>query len=347
MNPLKSVLLVLPLLLMASVCMADEAVVHRIQAAQVSEQNVDEILHVYGKVSFDDAWLQNISLAYSGQIISLPVLAGEPVSKGQLLAEVVVDPAAAAAYQQAMSAVHFAQSEQARIGNLLHDQLATRSQLAAAQKALADSRSHLQQLKQQGLGKAIREIRAPFEAVVAAVPVQAGQRVPAGTTLLQLGHPDHLKVLLGVEPEDVRWISPGNHIDIHPAMSPGETVRASVDKVLHAVNPQTRLADMLVRLSGAQALPFLPGMEVSADVSARKFPNALVVPRQAVLYGKDNAAYVMRIENGKAIRVPVQVVFEEHGQALIQGAVKVGQQVATIGVAELADGDAVETVPAK
>lgn len=320
---------------------AEKKIVHQVQMALITEQDVDETLHVYGKVSFDDAWLQNINLAYAGQIIRLPVLAGEPVEKGQLLAEIVVDPAAAAAYQQALSAVRFAESERARISNLLSDQLATTSQLASAEKILADSQSQLRQLKQQGLGRAIREIRAPFDAVVAAVPTQAGQRVIAGATLLQLGHPDRLKVLLGVEAEDVRWIVQGNPIEIRPAMDPNAKVDASVDKVLRAVNPQTRLADVLVRLSGRQTESFLPGMAVSADISARMFPKALVIPRQAVMYGEGNQAYVMRIEQDKAIRVPVQVVLEKGRHALIQGKIKAGQSVVTIGVAELVDGDAV------
>lgn len=318
-----------------------EVISHQVQTASIQEQDVDETLHVYGKVSFDDAWLQNISLAYSGQIIRLPVLAGEPVNKGQLLAEIAADPAAAAAYQQALSAVRFSQSEVRRISSLMRDQLATKSQLAAAEKSLADSQSQLQQLKQQGLGKSIREIRATFDAVVATVPTQAGQRVIAGTTLLQLGHPDRLKILLGVEAEDVRWIAPGNAIDIYPAMNSNIRVRASVDKILHAINPQTRLADMLVRLSGVQTQNFLPGMTVSADVSARMFPNALIIPRQALMYGENNAAYVMTVVDGKAKRVSVQVVLEKEKEVLVKGDVKAGYQVVTVGVAELTDGDSV------
>jgi len=164
---------------------------------------------------------------------------------------------------------------------------------------------------------------------------------------MQLGHPDRLKVLLGVEAEDVRWIKAGNAIEIHPAMSPSAKVTASIDKVLHAVNPQTRLADVLVRLSGAQTRPFLPGMAVSADVSARMFPRALVIPRLSVMYGDHNAAYVMRIEQGKARRVPVQVVLEKEEHALVQGDLKVGQLIVTVGVAEVADGDVVLAEPAQ
>jgi len=319
----------------------EAVVVHQVQTAAVVTQDVDETLHVYGKVSFDDAWLQNISLAYNGQVVRLPVLAGEPVAKGQLLAEIVVDPAAAAAYQQAIAAVRFARSEMTRIRSLFADQLATKSQVAAAEKSLSDNQTRLRQLKEQGLGKSVRDIRAPFDTVVATVPVQAGQRVAAGTTLMQLGHPDRLKVLLGVEAEDVRWISPGNPVEIHPAMNPNARVTALVDKVLHVVNPQTRLTDVLVRLSGEQTAPFLSGMTVSADLTARMFPHALVVSRRAVMYGEHNAAYVMRVEHGAAVRVPVQVMLEKDDHALIRGALKAGQHVVTVGVAELSDGDAV------
>ncbi len=333
--------------MVASTAMAEAAIVHQVQTATVVQRDVGETLHVYGKVSFDDAWLQNINLAYAGQLIRLPVLAGESVYKGQLLAEIVVDPSAASAYQQAQSAVRFAESELGRIRSLLADQLATTSQLGAAEKALADSQSQLRQLKKQGLGSAIHEIHASYDAVVATVLVQSGQRVAAGTTLMQLGHPDRLKVLLGLEAEDVRWISSGNLVEIHPAMNPESKVKASIDKVLHAVNPQTRLVDVLVRLSGEQTRAFLPGMAVSADISARLFPDALVIPRQAVLYAEDNRAYAMRVEQGIATRVPVEVVLEKDGYALVQGALVAGQTIVTVGVAELSDGDAVVVEPAR
>ena len=341
------VLLLSGMLAMTASAIATESVVHRVQTAVVAEQNVDETLHIYGKVSFDDAWTQNISLAYAGQIARLPVLAGEPVKKDQLLAEIVVDPAAAASYQQMSSTVRFAKAALERTRSLFSRQLATRSQLANAEKTLADSQSSLQQLRQQGLGESVREIRAPFDAIVAMVPVQAGQRVLAGMTLMQLGHPDRLKVLLGVEAEDIRWITADNAIEIHPAMNPDLRVTAIVDKVLHAVNPQTRLADVLVRLSGDQTMPFLPGMTVSAYISARLFPQALVIPRSAVMYGDNNAAYVMRIAHDMAEQISIQVVLEKDGHAVVQGELRAGQVIASTGVAELSDGDAISQVPAQ
>jgi RND family efflux transporter MFP subunit len=167
----------------------------------------------------------------------------------------------------------------------------------------------------------------------------------AGTTLMQLGHPDRLKVILGVEPEDIGQIKPGNVVLLHTASDPDTVIHASVDRVLHAVNLQTRLVDVLVRLVGDQAKPFLPGMTVSAELASRHFAHALLVPRSA-LAQQGETTVVMRIENGIAHSVPVDVVLEQDENVIITGAIAEGQSVAIEGVAELHDGDAVRIKPA-
>lgn len=98
------------------VASADEgAAVYQVRVSPVVEKDVHEQLHVYGQVGFDDATLENINLPYSGQVIRLPLLAGEPVRKGETIAEIAVDPSVASAYQQALSSVHYAESEVNRI----------------------------------------------------------------------------------------------------------------------------------------------------------------------------------------------------------------------------------------
>ncbi|MBN4073336.1 efflux RND transporter periplasmic adaptor subunit [Mariprofundus ferrooxydans] len=306
----------------------------------VMQKDVHEWLHVYGRVGFDDAAVQNINLAYSGQVIRLPLLAGELVKKGQVLAEIAVDPAVASAYQQALAAVSFAESELARTKKMLAGQLATRFQLAAARKRLTDARSQLRQLRQKGFGKSIHVIRAAFDAVVASISVQTGQRMTAGTTLMRLGHPDRLNVILGVEPEDIRQIKAGNTVLLHTASAPTTIVHASVDRVLHAVNLQTRLVDVLVRLVGEQAKPFLPGMTVSAELASRNLTHALVIPRSALVQ-QDGRLVLMRIDKEIAYSVPVDVILEQGEDAVIMGDIAKGQVIVTEGVAELHDGDAV------
>jgi len=347
MNSIRTLSALLPIILFGFMAISGAAeempITYTVSVSTVMQKDVHEWLHVYGRVGFDDAAVQNINLAYSGQVIRLPLLAGELVKKGQILAEIAVDPAVASAYQQALAGVRFAQSEVVRTKKMLAGQLATQFQLAAAQKRLADARSQLRQLRQKGFGKSIHVIRAAFDAVVASVSVQAGQRMVAGTTLMQLGHPDRLKVILGVEPEDIRQIRAGNTVLLHTASAPATIIHASVDRVLHTVNPQTRLVDVLVRLVGDQATPFLPGMTVSAELVGRNLANALVVPRNALvqLSGK---TVLMRINKNVAHSVPVRVLLEQGNDAVITGDIATGALVAIEGVAELHDGDAVRII---
>jgi len=313
---------------------------YSVQVTQVIEKDVHEKLHVYGRVGFDDASLQNINLPYSGQIIRLPLLAGEPVRKGQTVAEIAVDPSVASAYQQALAAVRYAESEVARIKRMLADHLATRSQLAIANKTLNTAHTKLHQLRKQGFGKSIHVIHANFDAVVASVSVQAGQRMTAGTTLMQLGHPDRLKVILGVEPADINQVKSGNTVLLQSALSPYIQIHAVVDRVLHAVNPQTRLVDVLVRLSGEQATVFLPGMIVSADISGRHIPHALLVPKHALVQ-RAGKSVIMRVHQGTVTRVPVHVLLETETGIVLTGELSAGQMVVVEGASELHDGDRV------
>ncbi len=314
---------------------------YTVSVGKIVQKNVHEWFHVYGRVGFDDATLQNVNLAYSGQVIRLPMLAGEPVSKGQILAEIKVDPSVASAYQQALADASFAKSEVMRTQKMLAGQLATQSQLASAQKRLSNARTQLHQLRQKGFDKSVHVIRAEFDAVVASVSVQAGQRITAGTTLMQLGHPDRLKVILGVEPADILQIKSGNTVLLHAASTPNATVNASVDRVLHAVNPQTRLVDVLVRLAGDQARPFLPGMTVSAELAGRNLPHALMVP-QSALAQQGGKTVLMRVNQGVANSVSVRVLLEQDNHAVITGDIAEGQSIVINGVAELHDGDALQ-----
>ena len=326
--------------LLCLVAIADEeGLIHPIQVATVVQRDMDQSVHVYGQVSFDEAWVQQINLAYRGQIVALPVVAGERVKKGQVVAEISVDPVAASGYQQAITAVRFAKSDVMRVRQLLTNQLATQSQLAVAEKILADSQVQLRELRSRSLGQSLHAIRAPFEAIVSNVMVQDKQRVLKGATLMQLSHPQHLKVLLGVDSANIRHVQSGNTVTLYDALYARNKVHTVVDQVLHTFNPQTRLVDVLVRLTGQTADSFLVGMPIAADITIKRFEKAMVLPRQAVMLGDQGAMYVMKIVRDHVVKTPVDMVLEQSGLVVIQGHLQVGDQVASIGVAELSDGD--------
>jgi len=63
----------------------------------------------------------------------------------------------------------------------------------------------------------------------------------------------------------------------------------------------------------------------------------LVVPRGAVQLGAEGA-WVFKVENGKAVRVPVKVELMEGAQVAVSGALQAGDTVVTIGSHAIDDG---------
>jgi len=317
----------------------ETALAHPVQLESVLQKDMQAKVHAYGQVSFDEAWVQQINLAYSGQIVSLPVLTGEWVQKGQVLAEIAVDPMAASSYQQATHAVRFAKEALRRVQDLLKNQLATQAQLAVVEKNLATSQTQLAQLRSRRLGQSLHVIYAPFDAVVAGVMVQDKQRVLKGTALMQLGNAKHLKVLLGVDSADIQRVHVGDSVQLANSLYPKLQADAVVDKVLHLLNPQTRLVDVLVRLSGKNTGGFLVGMPIRAAISVQSFQQAYVVPRHSLMLDQNDNTYLMKVKQQHVVKIRVKRLMTQAGDVVIQGDVQAGDVIVGLGVAELLDGD--------
>ena len=120
------------------------------------------------------------------QVKQVLVSAGQPVQQGQALMVLGADPSTIATYKQAVSALTLAQSERARLTQMLAQHLATRDQAAQAAKAASDAQVSLDVLKSSGGDGTGQTLRAGFDGVVSVVSVATGARVPADTPLIVL-----------------------------------------------------------------------------------------------------------------------------------------------------------------
>ncbi|MDE2369863.1 MAG: efflux RND transporter periplasmic adaptor subunit [Burkholderiales bacterium] len=313
----------------------------RVETVALVRRALPEVVSGYGVVTPDTDSLQTLSLPRAGQVLRLRVAAGEPVRQGQVLLEFGNSADAELGFRQARQALDYARGERARVAALLGQQLATRSQLAAADKAVADAEAALQM--QQGIGadRSRQAVVAPFDGLVAAVSVAQGDRVAAGAPLLQLARQGRQHLLMGVEPGDARTVRAGMPVSVAAVVDATHPVRGRVTQVFGMVNPQTQLVDVRVELaSGA----LLAGTRVSATIDIAR-PAGWVVPRSAVLRDA-HGAYLFQVRQGKAHRVDVRTGIEQGGQVAVQPAAP-GQTldpalpVVSLGNYELQDGMAV------
>jgi RND family efflux transporter MFP subunit len=328
--------------LVTTVARGDDASPPSVLVTTVPPQqgSAPEILTVYGSAEPAPNGMVSVSLLRAGQVTALYAAAGQAVRSGDKLLEFGADPAAVATYEQAASTLEAAKRDRAQTAALVGQQLATRAQLAHADKAVADARSALDALDRAGGGKRSETIRAPFDAVVASVAVAQGDRLQAAAPLLQLARLDRLVIAVGVEPAQRGKITVGAPANLELLGGDGEQLAGTVASVAGQVDSKARLVECLVQPAGGQLLPgaaYRVGIEIGR-------PSGWLVPREAVLLD-DDGAHLFQVKDDKAVAVPVRVLGQSGEDSLVDGALDPAAPIVASGSYQLTDGAAIRLPP--
>ncbi|HEX7325769.1 MAG TPA: efflux RND transporter periplasmic adaptor subunit [Rhodanobacteraceae bacterium] len=298
----------------------------------------------FGQLAADSRNALSLSLPQAGLVVATTALAGQRVTRGEALLRLQTDPATRSAYLQAKSAVTVAREDLTHTERLHAEKLATNTQLDAARKALADAQAALAARAKLGGAQAIATLRAPADGVVTALDVQRGQRVPAGTRLVEFAPRTALTAQLGVDPGAAAGIRVGAPVSLSAvyAKRGAPALAATVALVGDAVSPATHLVSVVATLNGAAHLP--AGTALSARIQTTSF-TAWAVPRDA-LQSDAQGSYVFQIVDGKARRVDVKVLAPAGSPVGVAGALDPSAPVITLGSYEVGNGTAVRTVRA-
>jgi membrane fusion protein, multidrug efflux system len=313
-----------------------------VRTQPLARHELSETISCYGTVDVDPLSTESINVPRAGQVTRLLVSRGEAVKKGAPLLEFETNPRESVNYAQARTGVDLAKGELARVRDLLAQQLATRAQLAAAEKAQSDAEAELAAQEKLGTGLPSQMISAPFDGIVSALLVGQGERISAGATALRLSRQDRLRIVLGLEPEDARRIKRGMPVLLTPVFDRAQAAGA-VSAVSDMIDPRTGLVELFVKLKPGQAVRLIPGtrMEGRVAVASRR---GIAVPRQAVL-SDDGGAYLFVVRNGRAHRIDVKTGIEANGFVGIAGRFERNDRVVVTGNYELEEGMAVREAP--
>ncbi len=284
-----------------------------VQLTTLHRGSLPDIVTAYGRIESSPAARRTVTAPFAAVVDEISVRPGAEVAAGAPLIRLGPSPATAAAYVQAQSALEAADALVRHTETLLGQHLATRQQLAEAQKSETDARAALAALKAEGAG-APQILRAPFRAIVTGVATSPGAIVAQGAALIDLDRPNALVLRVGVVPEHARAIKPGNKADITPlgAKDPAAgrvVLRSSV------VDPTTGLVPVEI------AVPlgvFLAGQMAEADIVTGQ-AQGWVVPHAAILVDNSGAPYVVQAVKGLAHKVPVQVVDGVGARNVVEG----------------------------
>ena len=303
------------------------------------ERDVAQTVRGFGTVRADARTAKTLTSPTQIVVTAVHVIQGERVKRGQPLFTTEPDPAAHLAYQQALSAARLARREVDRLVAQRADSLATESQVDVAQKALADANAGVEAARRLGADAGSTTVVAPADGVIVAILVAAGDRPAVGTPLAQLA-PDAERISVGIEPGARRLVHVGDRVTVRSVQTADPPRTGRVAAVGAALDPETRLVNVAVRLDPGAGEALLSGLAVDVVIEVAKV-RAFSLPRAAVLRD-DSETYVYEVHDGKARRVPVGIVADEGARIGVTGDLSTERRVVTTGAYQLEDGVVVE-----
>lgn len=300
--------------------------------AKLQEGSLPHVVVGYGTVEPSAAGHKTIMAPVAAVVAGIEVRLGEEVPAGAPLIRLAPSPATAASYDQAKSALAVAERLVASTRKLVAGHLATRQQLADAEKSESDARSTLKALDAVGAGGP-HVIRAPFRAIVTTVSTTPGAIVAEGAALLDLAAPQNLVLNVGVVPAQAAAIQPNDAATVQVIGATGP-VTARVMLRGAVAEPDTGLVPVEISLP---ADGFLPGEMAQATITTGEM-HGYVVPHAAILVNESGQPYVVQAVDGVAHKVPVQVLVAHGDQDVISGSLDARAPLVLSGNYQLDDG---------
>jgi membrane fusion protein, multidrug efflux system len=328
----RGVIIGLSLLLSSSPdCVADTPSV-AVQTIAAKRGSLADTVTAYGTAAPVVEGSTTLSLPTDGRVLQLAVAPGQLVQPGQRLLDFGFLAATTSAYQQALTALNLARSQRQHTAALLAQQLATRDQLAQAEKAVADAQTILDAMRQEGRDKSVQIVTAPFAGIVTAIPVAQGSQVAAGTPLITVARGDALAVIVGIEPSGGVRVSPGQPARLEPLTGTGAAIDGTVVRVDGMLNAKTRLIDTTISAPAG----LVPGAAFRAVITVGQFQGWLV-PRDAVL-SDGKGPYLFQVSGGNAARVDVKIVGSAGDTTVVDGPLGPQLPIVIQGNYQLSDG---------
>ena len=214
----------------------------------------------------------------------------------------------------------------------------TDQDLSAAQAAVDQARA---QLDLAQLGVKETTITAPVEGVISERLVSPGALVNPQTPIATLVPPS-LELVVNVEESQLGQVNEGQSAQLSVQAFPNQTFTGTVKSVSPTVDAKSRTAAVRIEPKD-DANRLKAGMFARLNIITAEKPNALVVPKTAILNGSTGAPPMVIAIDGdnRAHRRPVQLGIQNDQFAEILSGIDDGQVVATSSLNDLNDGDIV------
>lgn len=299
----------------------------------------------------------------AGRIESIAVKLGDRVSRGQQIVKVEdrelllqISQAEAGLAVNDANVAQRRNDERVRLTALertrdLHAKgLASQQVLedAEAQYNAAQSQVLVAQSQKQQTEARINELQITLSNTVVTSPVDGfvsrrnldpGGFAGANTVILSVVEISTVRLVASLVERDFNRVSAGIEARVEVDAFPGEQFRGQVSRVAPVFDPATRTATMEIEVPNP-GFRLKPGMYARVRLTVERRPNALAIPRNALLDYEGRRGVFLLDEDVARFRPVTTGLLDETFAEIVDGLTD-GQRVVTTGALALRDGDRV------
>lgn len=279
----------------------------------------------------------DLSFEVSGRLVQTDLVTGSDIKKGKLLATIDRKPFERRV-EESKTRLDQAKRELDRIEKMFAQKLVAQSALDSAKTSYELAVIDLKNAEQD---LSYTQLYAPFDAKVSQRLVENNSFVAAGTPIARLQ--DLSKIYFNINvPERLLTANIGRGIKQASAtLATNRTQWYPVNYVEHSTQPDpvSQTYEVVFAMEPRDELPLTPGARAVVKVSLQGslYPDGFVVPVKA-LVGDENNGFALWVFDDKTQTVSkhrVSVKHIENEMAVIEGDVRVGEQVVSAGASQM------------
>lgn len=283
----------------------------KMQLGALEKYNFNTVVKANGIIDVPPENKANISTFMDGYVTKIPLLIGDKVKKGQLIASLQNTSYVEIQqnYLEIAAELSFLKNEYNRQKTLFDEKITSQKSYLKAESVYKSSlatynglRKKLQMMNinpskvEQGDISSIINLYAPINGFVTKVNVSIGSFVSAASELIQIINTDHLHVELNVFEKDILKIKKDQDIQFKIPEASEKTFDAAVHLVGTSINTN-RIIKVHGHINDDENNNFMTGMFVEAAIII-KAKNTLAIQKSAVITEND-AKFVLVLKQEK------------------------------------------------
>jgi len=278
----------------------------------------------------------------TGTVTKLAAEEGDTVGKNDLLCQ-LEDEELRLAESKAKSVLEKAKRDLERIKLQVEKKVIAENDLINAKYAYDQARIDWEQRK---TSLEYTKVVSTINGIVSERLVRLGQKVDPSVKLFTLFDPKSLVVKIHVPEGDyfgtVVDKGKSTRAEITSESLPGLEFPGKIKRIAPIVDPQTNTIKITIKYEDPKRI-LRPGMYVRVKLVTDTHPDALLIPKSAILYD-ENRMYVFVIRDGKAKRVTLEPGFSDNEYVESLSGIEEGEKLVVVGQTGLKDGAKVRIV---